>query len=49
MPELPEVETTLGGIAPHITSQMIKNVVVRDSRYVGRSPMIYNKSSLARE
>jgi len=30
MPELPEVETTRLGIAPHITGQTIKNVVVRN-------------------
>jgi len=32
MPELPEVETTRRGIAPHITAQSIKRVVVRESR-----------------
>ena len=31
MPELPEVETTLRGIAPHIDNQKITNVVVRNS------------------
>ena len=30
MPELPEVETTRLGIAPHITGQTIKNVIVRN-------------------
>lgn len=30
MPELPEVETTRSGIAPHITGQTIKNVIVRN-------------------
>jgi formamidopyrimidine-DNA glycosylase len=30
MPELPEVETTRLGIAPHITGQKIKNVIVRN-------------------
>jgi formamidopyrimidine-DNA glycosylase len=30
MPELPEVETTRLGIAPHITGQTIKDVVVRN-------------------
>jgi len=29
MPELPEVETTLRGIAPHVTSQKVKRVIVR--------------------
>lgn len=32
MPELPEVETTRRGIAPHIENQVIKEVIVRDSR-----------------
>ena len=31
MPELPEVETTLRGIAPYIDNQKITNVVVRNS------------------
>jgi formamidopyrimidine-DNA glycosylase len=32
MPELPEVETTLRGIAPHLADQRITRVVVRDPR-----------------
>ncbi len=32
MPELPEVETTIRGIAPHVCGQKIKRVIVRDSR-----------------
>lgn len=32
MPELPEVETTRRGIAPHILNQTISEVVVRDRR-----------------
>lgn len=32
MPELPEVETTLRGIAPHIEHQFIENVVVRQNQ-----------------
>ena len=32
MPELPEVETTLRGIAPHMQNQTIAHVIVRDSR-----------------
>ena len=32
MPELPEVETTCRGIAPHITGQRITRVVVRERR-----------------
>ncbi|MCU7923283.1 MAG: bifunctional DNA-formamidopyrimidine glycosylase/DNA-(apurinic or apyrimidinic site) lyase [Candidatus Thiodiazotropha sp. (ex Dulcina madagascariensis)] len=32
MPELPEVETTRQGIAPHITGQRIRQVVIRQPR-----------------
>jgi len=32
MPELPEVETTLRGIAPHLLNQRIERVVIRDPR-----------------
>jgi len=32
MPELPEVETTRRGIAPHLLGQTIERVVVRDRR-----------------
>lgn len=32
MPELPEVETTRRGIAPHITGRSISQIVVRDAR-----------------
>ena len=32
MPELPEVETTRSGIAPYIENQLVKQVVIRDSR-----------------
>lgn len=32
MPELPEVETTRRGIAPHLHHRTIKQVIVRDSR-----------------
>ena len=32
MPELPEVETTCAGIAPHITGQVLRKVEVRDAR-----------------
>ena len=30
MPELPEVETTRLGIAPHIIGQVIKSVIIRN-------------------
>jgi len=32
MPELPEVETTLRGIAPHLLNQRIERVIVREPR-----------------
>lgn len=32
MPELPEVETTLRGIQPHLLNQRVSRVIVRDSR-----------------
>ncbi|MCU7906907.1 MAG: bifunctional DNA-formamidopyrimidine glycosylase/DNA-(apurinic or apyrimidinic site) lyase [Candidatus Thiodiazotropha sp. (ex Epidulcina cf. delphinae)] len=32
MPELPEVETTCQGIAPHITGQRIRQVIIRQPR-----------------
>ena len=32
MPELPEVETTCRGIAPHITQQIVTNVIIREHR-----------------
>ena len=32
MPELPEVETTLRGIEPHLLNQRVSRVIVRDSR-----------------
>ncbi len=40
MPELPEIETTRRGIAPHILKQKIKNVIIRQAQL--RWP-IYNK------
>lgn len=32
MPELPEVETTRIGIAPHVLGKTVKDVIIRDSR-----------------
>ncbi len=32
MPELPEVETTLRGIEPHLLNQQVARVIVRDPR-----------------
>lgn len=44
MPELPEVETTLRGIAPHIEGQIINGVEIRESRL--RWPIPENLGSL---
>ncbi|MCU7849612.1 MAG: bifunctional DNA-formamidopyrimidine glycosylase/DNA-(apurinic or apyrimidinic site) lyase [Candidatus Thiodiazotropha sp. (ex Lucinoma kastoroae)] len=44
MPELPEVETTCRGIAPHITGQRIQQVVIRQPRL--RWPIPDNLSQL---
>lgn len=32
MPELPEVETTLRGLAPHLTGQVVADVVIRNAQ-----------------
>ena len=32
MPELPEVETTCRGIAPHILDREVRDVIVREPR-----------------
>jgi formamidopyrimidine-DNA glycosylase len=32
MPELPEVETTLRGVSPHVLGQRVREVIVRDKR-----------------
>lgn len=32
MPELPEVETTRRGIAPHLLGQSVANVIIRNPR-----------------
>jgi formamidopyrimidine-DNA glycosylase len=32
MPELPEVETTMRGVSPHITGQTIAKVIVRQPK-----------------
>jgi formamidopyrimidine-DNA glycosylase len=44
MPELPEVETTLRGIAPHMQDQRIHRVVVRDRRLRWPIPVSINKA-----
>ena len=32
MPELPEVETTLRGVGPHITGKAVSGVILRQSK-----------------
>ena len=32
MPELPEVETTLRGVSPHVIGKRVREVIVRDKR-----------------
>ncbi len=32
MPELPEVETTLRGIAPHLTGHVVSNIIIRNAQ-----------------
>jgi formamidopyrimidine-DNA glycosylase len=44
MPELPEVETTMRGIAPHMKNQQINHVVVRDSRLRWPIPVEVNRA-----
>jgi formamidopyrimidine-DNA glycosylase len=45
MPELPEVETTCRGIAPHLTGQRIERVILRETRL--RWPISPEVSGLA--
>ena len=33
MPELPEVETTLRGVGPHITGKAVSGVILRESGF----------------
>ncbi len=44
MPELPEVETTRRGIAPHLLGQTIERVVVRDRAWRCRFPRTSTES-----
>jgi formamidopyrimidine-DNA glycosylase len=44
MPELPEVETTLRGIEPHLLNQRINRVVVRDPRLRWPVPVEVSKA-----
>ena len=38
MPELPEVETTCRGIAPHVEGQIIRQVIIRQAQLRWRVP-----------
>lgn len=44
MPELPEVETTLRGIEPHLLNQQVAHVIVRDPRLRWPVPDAVNKA-----
>jgi formamidopyrimidine-DNA glycosylase len=44
MPELPEVETTCRGIAPHIVGQTVKQVIVRQSQLRWPVPETLNQT-----
>ncbi len=44
MPELPEVETTLRGLAPHLDGQIVKGVVIRNASLRWPIPAQLNKS-----
>ena len=46
MPELPEVETTLRGLAPHLTGQVVANVIIRNAQL--RWPIPQNLGQLLR-
>ncbi len=45
MPELPEVETTCRGIAPHVSGQRIVRIILRETRL--RWPVSPEVASLA--
>jgi formamidopyrimidine-DNA glycosylase len=44
MPELPEVETTARGIAPHIEGQTVKQIIVRQPQLRWAVPKILNET-----
>jgi formamidopyrimidine-DNA glycosylase len=44
MPELPEVETTLRGIEPHLLNQRVVRIIVRDPRLRWPVPVEVNKA-----
>ena len=39
MPELPEVETTLRGIEPHVLGSSVAGIIIRESRMRWPIPM----------
>ncbi len=43
MPELPEVETTLRGIAPHVLGKTVRAVIVRTAKEYRRNDGSYIK------
>ena len=43
MPELPEVETTRRGIAPHITGRQVTRVIVRNPNLRWKVPARLNR------
>ena len=47
MPELPEVETTLRGLSPHLQGQRIKQTIVRNANL--RWPITDNLSAILRK
>ena len=49
MPELPEVETTRLGISPHITGQVITDVVIRNKNLRWPIPATLKQSLLTRQ
>ena len=46
MPELPEVETTLKGIEPHIVNKRIQKVLIRQTKLRWEVPSIDIKKNL---
>ena len=46
MPELPEVETTLRGIEPHIINVQIDNIIVRQTQLRWKVPVTKLKKNL---
>ena len=49
MPELPEVETTMRGIAPHISAQTIAKIIVRQPKLRWPVPTALAKAAKGQE